>query len=55
MHTRSSGQETVNPYLEPERFIHQKKKKKKQSPFIPVEDRIPKIRYHLLKIFLNLL
>ena len=45
MHTCFSGQEPVNPYLEPERFIHQKKKEKKQSPFIPVEDRIPKVRY----------
>ncbi|GKC56692.1 reverse transcriptase domain-containing protein [Tanacetum coccineum] len=46
MHTRSSGQEPTSPYSEPERFIHRtKKKKKKRNPFIPLEDRVPKVNY----------
>ncbi|GJZ91256.1 hypothetical protein Tco_0663183 [Tanacetum coccineum] len=46
MHTRSSKQEPTTPYLEPERFIHRtKKKKKKRNPFIPLEDRVPKVKY----------
>nr|GEU40065.1 reverse transcriptase domain-containing protein [Tanacetum cinerariifolium] len=46
MNTHSSGQEPTSPYLEPERFIHRtKKKKKKRNPFIPLEDRISKVKY----------
>ncbi|GJZ80995.1 hypothetical protein Tco_0645989 [Tanacetum coccineum] len=46
MHTCSSGQEPTSPYLEPEHFIHQtKKKKKKINLFIPLEDRVPKVKY----------
>ncbi|GJW92282.1 reverse transcriptase domain-containing protein [Tanacetum coccineum] len=46
MHTSSSGQEPTTPYLEPERFIHRtKKKKKKRNPFIPLENRVPKVKY----------
>ncbi|GKD56180.1 hypothetical protein Tco_1289567 [Tanacetum coccineum] len=45
MHTRSSGQEPTNPYLEPERFIHHAKKKNKRNIFIPLEDRVPKVKY----------
>ncbi|GJT16549.1 hypothetical protein Tco_0875255 [Tanacetum coccineum] len=46
MNTRSSGQEPTTPYSEPKRFIHcTKKKKKTRNPFIPIEDRIPKVKY----------
>ncbi|GJR07308.1 hypothetical protein Tco_0530292 [Tanacetum coccineum] len=45
MNTRSSGQEPTTPYSEPERFIHQaKKKKERRNPFIPVEDRASKVK-----------
>ncbi|GJS26928.1 hypothetical protein Tco_0487548 [Tanacetum coccineum] len=44
MNTRSSGQEPTTPYSE--RFIHQtKKKKKRRNPFMPIEDRAPKVKY----------
>nr|GEU99640.1 reverse transcriptase domain-containing protein [Tanacetum cinerariifolium] len=41
------GQEPTTSYSEPERFIHRanKKKKKRRIPFIPVENRIPKVNY----------
>ncbi|GJR97798.1 reverse transcriptase domain-containing protein [Tanacetum coccineum] len=46
MNTRSTRQEPTTPYSEPERFIHRtKKKKKRRNPFIPVENRIPKVNY----------
>ncbi|GJS42686.1 hypothetical protein Tco_0567729 [Tanacetum coccineum] len=46
MPTRSAGQNSVASYPEPERFIHQTlRKKKKQNPFIPIEDRVPKTKY----------
>ncbi|GJZ65646.1 reverse transcriptase domain-containing protein [Tanacetum coccineum] len=46
MNTRSTGQETTTPYSKPECFIHHTKMKKKtRNPFIPVEDRIPKVKY----------
>ncbi|GJU38726.1 reverse transcriptase domain-containing protein [Tanacetum coccineum] len=46
MHTRSSVQEPTSPYLEPECFIHRNKKnKKKRNPFIPLKDRVTKVKY----------
>ncbi|GJX18523.1 hypothetical protein Tco_0221200 [Tanacetum coccineum] len=46
MNTRSTGQEPTTPYSEPKLFIHRtKKKKKRRNPFIPVENRIPKVNY----------
>ncbi|GJT68722.1 hypothetical protein Tco_1020202 [Tanacetum coccineum] len=43
---RSARQSPITTYSEPERFIHQAlKKKKKQNPFIPIEDRVPKTKY----------
>ncbi|GJX92738.1 hypothetical protein Tco_0347324 [Tanacetum coccineum] len=45
MNTRSSRQEPTTPYSEPECFIHRTKKKKKRSPYIPEEDRVPKVNY----------
>ncbi|GJY93064.1 hypothetical protein Tco_0508846 [Tanacetum coccineum] len=45
MNTRSSGQEPTTLYSEPESFIHRTKMKKKRNPFIPVEDRVPKVKY----------
>ncbi|GKA55609.1 hypothetical protein Tco_0754681 [Tanacetum coccineum] len=46
MNTRSSGQEPTTPYSEPERFIQRTKKKKKtRNQFIPVQERIPKLKY----------
>ncbi|GKB79802.1 hypothetical protein Tco_0946697 [Tanacetum coccineum] len=46
MQTRSARQDPTTPYFEPERFIHQTlRKKKKQNPFIPIDDRVPKARY----------
>nr|GFA25691.1 reverse transcriptase domain-containing protein [Tanacetum cinerariifolium] len=46
MPTRSTGQNPNTPYFEPERFIHHTLRKiKKQSPFIPIEDRVPKTKY----------
>nr|GEX09355.1 hypothetical protein [Tanacetum cinerariifolium] len=39
-------QEPTTPYSKPERFFHQtKKKKKRRNPFIPVEERVPKVKY----------
>ncbi|GKD83722.1 hypothetical protein Tco_1350561 [Tanacetum coccineum] len=45
MNTYSSRQEPTTPYSEPERSIHQTKKKKKINPFIHEEDRVPKVKY----------
>ncbi|GJV74102.1 hypothetical protein Tco_1494097 [Tanacetum coccineum] len=46
MHTCSMRKEPTSPYLESERFIHRtKKKNKKRTPFIPIENTIPKIKY----------
>ncbi|GJX39860.1 retrovirus-related pol polyprotein from transposon TNT 1-94 [Tanacetum coccineum] len=46
MNTRSTRKEPTTPYSKPERFIHHtKKKKKRRNPFIPVENRIPKVNY----------
>ncbi|GJV38831.1 reverse transcriptase domain-containing protein [Tanacetum coccineum] len=46
MNTRSTGQEPTTPYSKPECFIHHTKMKKKtRNPFIPIEDRIPKVKY----------
>nr|GEX72175.1 reverse transcriptase domain-containing protein [Tanacetum cinerariifolium] len=46
MQTRSVGQDPTTLYSKPERFIHQTlRKKKKQNPFIPIEDRVPKANY----------
>nr|GEU77965.1 zinc knuckle CX2CX4HX4C [Tanacetum cinerariifolium] len=37
------GQEPISPYLDPERFIHQTKKKaKSKNAFVPLEDRVSK-------------
>ncbi|GKB11809.1 hypothetical protein Tco_0845732 [Tanacetum coccineum] len=53
MHTRSSGEDSISPLSKPERFIHQTiKKTKKRHPFIPLENRQPRIKY---PPFLNLL
>nr|GFA14569.1 reverse transcriptase domain-containing protein [Tanacetum cinerariifolium] len=39
-------QDPTTPYSKPARFIHQTlRKKKKQNPFIPIEDRVPKAKY----------
>nr|GEX40313.1 hypothetical protein [Tanacetum cinerariifolium] len=46
MPTRSTRQNPITPYSEPERFIHQTlRRKKKQNPFIPIEDRVTKTKY----------
>ncbi|GKE31139.1 hypothetical protein Tco_1450461 [Tanacetum coccineum] len=53
MTTRSSGEEPISPLSEPERLIHQSKRKnKKKRPFVPLENRQPRIKH---TPFLNLL